>query len=156
MTQTCYCLSKRLFEDCCQPIIEGQSPAATAQELMRSRYTAHALGNIDYLMDTWAHAGDLRENTQQWVESHDWLGLQILHSRRGLKHHKDGTVEFIAYYRVKGAEAREAHHELSNFEQRDGKWFYIDGSTPEGAPKKTGRNDPCPCNSGKKFKRCCA
>lgn len=122
---------------------------------MRSRYSAHVLGNIDYLLRSWdntqASAGDIKD----WVEGHDWLGLQILQCRQGGPSHKTGTVEFIAYYRPKGSQERLAHHELSNFIRADGHWYYVDGATPKGAPKKTGRNDPCPCGSGKKFKQCC-
>ncbi|WP_353405880.1 YchJ family protein [Pseudoteredinibacter isoporae] len=151
----CYCQSQARFEDCCQPVIATQS-AQTAEALMRSRYTAHVLADIDYLMATWQHSEGQAADTRQWVESHDWLGLQVLQCRKGGSTHKEGRVEFIAYYRPKGTQERRAHHELSDFAKVDGKWLYVEGQTPQSAPKKTGRNDPCPCGSGKKFKRCCA
>jgi SEC-C motif-containing protein len=65
-------------------------------------------------------------------------------------------VEFIAYYRPKNDNnQRLSLHELSSFRQDDGRWYYVDGITPTQKPKKTGRNDACPCGSGKKFKKCC-
>ncbi|MCV6620535.1 MAG: YchJ family metal-binding protein [Cellvibrionaceae bacterium] len=151
----CYCQSQASFEDCCQAILAGKA-AATAEALMRSRYTAHVLGDIDYLMATWQHSAGQAEDTRAWVEAHDWLGLQVLQCRKGGSQQNEGTVEFIAYYRPKGSSERLAHHELSSFSKIDGRWLYVEGSTPQKAPKKTGRNDPCPCGSGLKFKRCCA
>ena len=119
---------------------------------MRSRYTAHVLADIDHLMATWQHSAGQREDTQNWVQANDWLGLQVLQCKKGGPNNKEGTVEFIAYYRPKGSDERHAHHELSRFSKTDEQWRYVEGHTP----KKTGRNDPCPCGSGLKFKRCCA
>ncbi len=149
-----YCQSRQSFEQCCR-YLDGAEPTPTPEALMRSRYTAFALGDIDYLMKSWRHSQGLREQTEKWVTEHDWIGLQVMQCRQGGEQQKQGSVEFIAYYRPKGSQERLAHHELSNFERIDGSWFYLDGDTPKGAPKKTGRNDPCPCGSGKKFKRCC-
>lgn len=159
MTETCYCLSKRPFAQCCQAFLEGQAQPNTAEQLMRSRYSAHATGNTDYLLRSLAtekHGAATAADTLQWVDEHDWLGLQIIQSRQGQAHHKAGTVEFIAYYRPKGDDSqRLSLHEKSNFERRDGRWVYVDGYQPKGIPTAVGRNDPCPCGSGKKFKKCC-
>lgn len=156
---TCYCLSKRPFSECCQPLLKGQAVAQTAEQLMRSRYCAHVTGNSCYLFDTWAPEKRAQlsiEEIQQWTDDHDWLGLQVMQSRQGQAHHSSGTVEFIAYYREHGkTEQRLSLHELSSFRQQDKRWYYIDGITPSQKPKKTGRNDPCPCGSGLKFKKCC-
>ena len=126
---------------------------------MRSRYTAHALGEVDYILNSWAPEQRQQLSRQEiadWVEQHDWLGLQVIQSRQGQAHQQQGSVEFIAYYRPKGDNSqRLSLHELSNFHKHGERWFYVDGHQPKGIPRAPGRNDPCPCGSGKKFKKCC-
>ena len=124
---------------------------------MRSRYTAHVVGKIDYLMQTWIpeiRAQVDPKGVADWARQSQWLGLRVIkHSQQGHR----GQVEFIAHYRDdQGIEHH--HHELSDFvrsdEEGELRWYFVDGVTPE-KMTKTGRNDPCPCGSGKKFKKCC-
>ena len=84
------------------------------------------------------------------------LGLTILATEAGGEGDETGTVEFVARYRAKGHDL--SHHERSTFRRVDGRWHFVDGKTikppPVKAEPRAGRNDPCPCGSGKKFKRC--
>lgn len=155
----CPCGSGRGFEDCCGPILGG-APAPTAEALMRSRYTAYVRDQVDHIERT--HASSANEDfdraaTEELAHSVDWLGLDILSTSDGLESDETGTVEFAVRYR----QNREmtVHHELSYFGREDGRWVYVDGTiNPKGPPRrveKVGRNDPCPCGSGKKYKKCC-
>jgi len=89
----------------------------------------------------------------------EWLGLEIVATRKGREGDSDGTVSFIARYRQQGTEA--ALTETSLFRKIEGRWFYWDRDPVAGASlhsagsDRVGRNDPCPCGSGKKFKKCC-
>ena len=124
---------------------------------MRSRYTAYARGAIDYLMAT--HAGSNaaeRAAIEKWSKESRWQSLEILHTERGGAGDEDGVVEFIARGLSGGKPF--AHHERSRFRRTDGRWLYVDGDRPKPAPARReatpGRNDPCPCGSGKKYKKC--
>ncbi len=118
---------------------------------MRSRYSAHVLGRIDYLIATCDSPPDERAavEIERWARESTWLGLEIVRA------HAD-VVEFRATYRD-AAGTTHVHHERSRFRRRDGRWLYVDGTTvPITRSPAVGRNDPCPCGSGKKHKRCCA
>ncbi len=150
----CPCGSGRAFADCCGPLIAGAA-APTAEALMRSRYTAHVRGAIDYIVDTHDPATRAtldRRAIGRWARDSDWLGLTILAVDEAA-----GVVEFAARYRADGREQR--HHERSRFIRADGRWCYRDGvhvAPPVAARAVTvGRNEPCPCGSGKKHKKCC-
>lgn len=156
----CPCGSGQAYESCCEPYITGKEPAPTAEALMRSRYTAFAVKNVDYLGDTLAPESkhDYDENqVKTWAETSTWLGLEIVSTSKGLADDEIGNVEFIAKFRQQGA--IHTHHEASRFEKRDGHWLYLDGDIVPPMPikkdKKIGRNEPCPCGSGKKYKKCC-
>lgn len=156
----CPCGTGREYSDCCQPYIEGQNPAPTAEALMRSRYTSFVVKSYDYLEQTLAPESRYDydpEHVKSWAESSTWLGLEIVSTKNGQPDDQTGDVEFIATFKQGGATHK--HHELSYFEKQDGKWFYTDGDIVRPKPvvkdKKVGRNDPCPCGSGKKFKKCC-
>ncbi len=139
----CPCGSKKSYQDCCSPLHTGISHAKTAEELMRSRYSAYALGQLDYIKKTVAGKAAMGfdpENSSQVLSSHKWLGLDVVKSDQDF-------VEFRALYEYQGKCA--ILHELSEFKQIDGRWFYV-----AGVMKKSGRNDLCPCHSGKKFKKC--
>jgi SEC-C motif-containing protein len=155
---SCPCGSGAPLEACCGAILDGK-PAPTAEALMRSRYTAHVLGRIDYLIattDASTRGGIDRAAVERWARESEWRGLTIIASRGGAGD-DDGFVEFKAAYAAGGA--AHVHHERSRFRRHDGRWFYVDGEGVKPAPARRvvtpGRNDPCPCNSGKKFKRCC-
>jgi SEC-C motif-containing protein len=133
-------------------------PATTARALMRSRYTAYVRGAIDYLIETHdpAGRGSLdRAGITAWSRQTEWLRLEIVDIVRGGEYDDDGVVEFIAHGRTRGEPF--AHRERSLFKRRDGRWYYVDGSHPQEparASASVGRNDPCPCGSGMKYKRC--
>lgn len=123
----CLCGSQKLLANCCLPYIQGQTTPETAEQLMRSRYSAHVLLAIDYLWDTWSPEQRLRSSKldiQQWAQSCDWLGLQILSTSKGLAADQDGTVEFIALFRQAGQ--LQQHYEHSLFRKNLGKWLYVD------------------------------
>jgi SEC-C motif-containing protein len=127
---------------------------------MRSRYTAHVLGRIDYLVattDPSTRGGIDRAAVERWARESQWRGLVILATSGGGSDDDSGVVEFQATYDASGA--RHVHHERSRFRRRDGSWLYVDGEALKPAPTRRadtpGRNDPCPCRSGKKYKRCC-
>jgi len=118
---------------------------------MRSRYSAFALGDIGYLKASW-HA-DFRPPELSLDANVRWLGLEVM---QFTEQDRCATVEFEARYLVNGQV--DAVHEKSRFVLEQGRWLYTDGDRlpPRFQPWKPGRNEPCPCGSGKKFKRCCA
>ncbi len=159
MIQTCFCGSGKGFENCCRPFLNAEEKIDTAEKLMRSRYSAYCTQNIDYLLATTHQSTrpvDGRD-IKAWAESSSFLKLDVIAVTKGGTRHKSGQVEFMAYY-TDGKGQKSTHHECSNFLKENGVWFYVDG---EVSPKmvleqnKTHRNDPCPCGSGKKFKKCC-
>jgi len=161
---TCHCGSGLDYAGCCEPYITGKKNAPTAVALMRSRYSAYAVHAIDYIMDTCIRESsddDGRidyKQTKDWSEKSKWLGLKIVSSEKGNLSDTEGTVEFEASYERDGL--RDIHRETARFIRKDDKWFYKNGdvapNTVVRIGPKTGRNDPCPCGSGKKYKHCCA
>jgi SEC-C motif domain protein len=157
---SCPCGSGRAYPECCGPYISGKAKPATAEALMRSRYSAYARKAVDYIVSTCLiddeHDIDV-EATRRWAEKSTWLGLKILKVEKGGTSDDEGEVEFKATYVLDGL--REEHHELARFEKREGSWAYAEGEViPETVVRegpKVGRNDPCPCGSGKKYKKCC-
>lgn len=155
----CPCGSGRALDACCGPILAGAA-AATPEALMRARYTAFATGAVDFLHSTLAPeaAADYSPaETEKWARNSEWKGLEIVDTAGGAEGDENGTVEFIARYRMNNQDF--AHHELSRFRRDGGRWLYVDGLIPKPAQRivenKVGRNDPCPCGSGKKYKKCC-
>jgi SEC-C motif-containing protein len=154
---SCPCGSGRELESCCGPIHAG-APAPTAEALMRARYSAYARGEIDFLVASHqAPPGDEvdRDAIAKWAGEAQFLGLEIVATEKGGPDDDEGMVEFIARYRGAGRELR--HHERSRFGRADGRWMYLDGrevKAPPARSAKVGRNDPCPCGSGMKYKRC--
>lgn len=125
MNQTpCPCGSSASFTDCCKPIIERQQPAITAEQLMRSRYTAYALGNVDYLRYSW-HPDYCPADLALGANDQDWFKLDIKATEQGQANDDNGRVEFVARYKLNG----KAHrlHETSRFTRLDGRWVYCDG-----------------------------
>lgn len=154
----CPCGSGASYAECCEPLIRGSRTPATAENLMRSRYSAYVKAEIDYLYNT-THPdhrkGYDHEGTRQWAESSAWEGLEIV-SARGGENDATGEVEFIATYRE--GETVHNHHELGKFGKVDDRWVFIDGKMVGPKPiisNKVGRNEPCPCGSGSKYKKCC-
>ncbi len=142
----CPCGSGLAYQSCCQPLHQGQA-AAHPEALMRSRYTAFVLGLSDYLLATW-HAST-RPSSLDLAHSPQWVSLVVLDSgERG----DAGSVHFRAVHRL--GQGWGYLEERSEFVREQGRWFYVSGQTKEGE-LKPGRNDRCPCGSGKKYKACC-
>jgi len=146
----CPCGSGQPYEACCAPLHEGVRSAGSALELMKSRYSAYALGNGRYLVDT-AVPENRYEADVGLIAEHaahtQWLGLEIVAAEES---GDAGTVAFKAFYKEHGT--LRVLHEKSRFVRSGGVWLYADGVLYE---TKIGRNDPCPCGSGRKYKKCC-
>ena len=158
MLERCPCGSGIGYSECCGPIISGNVAAPTAEALMRSRYTAYVKGEIDYIIRTYVRAdGADRKATEDWSRKADWKGLSLLRVEKGGPEDSEGIVEFVAQYEMNGR--AEEHHETAQFVKKDGAWLYDSGdvktATVVRSGPKVGRNDPCPCGSGKKYKQCC-
>ena len=156
----CHCGSGSSYGDCCEPVVTGSAVAETAEQLMRARYSAHAEVALDFIRDSIHpdHRHDYdAEESRKWAESSQWLGLEIHDVQQGGAEDQSGQVEFTARYRA--ADGTHQHRELADFVKQDGRWFFTEGRMAKGRPlrvEKVGRNDPCPCGSGKKYKKCCA
>lgn len=157
----CPCGSGLGLAVCCAPLIEGRAAASTAEALMRSRYVAFTRHAVDYLLRTLTRAQRPHQDEKalrRWSEAANWIGLEILERTGGQAGDDAGEVEFVAHYRIDGQPRR--HHERSRFRRVDGVWLY-DGGRDMDAPRpvrresRVGRNHPCPCGSGLKFKKCC-
>jgi SEC-C motif domain protein len=156
----CPCGSEEKFKMCCSPYIAGQRLAPTAEALMRSRYTAFTLGDLDYIESTITeHASQLfnRVDMERSLPGTDWLGLEVRGTTGGQENDDTGTVNFVFQYRTKNRTFSQV--EIASFRRIDGAWFYDDSEINPKAPplrvESIGRNDPCRCGSGKKFKKCC-
>ena len=151
----CPCGSGIEYSQCCEPYINGSEIAPTAEKLMRSRYVAYTQVNNDYLLETW-HESTRPKDFMPAEEGIDWRGLTILRCEAGGENDSDGVVEFRAKCRVKGESA--GVDEASDFVKENGRWYYVDGhgiSPVRTREQRVGRNDPCICGSGKKYKKCC-
>jgi SEC-C motif-containing protein len=126
---------------------------------MRARYTAHVNVDVDFLFKS-THpdhrSGFGHKETKDWAENSEWYGLEILDSTKGGIKDDTGEVEFIA--RLRDREGRRSHHERARFSRVKKQWYFIDGTMVKSPPvntSKIGRNEPCPCGSGSKYKKCC-
>lgn len=125
-SKTCPCGSNKSFEKCCGRFLDGDQHAKTPEQLMRSRYTAYALGGYgEYLLQTWFPATSAGvDATSLSIRSLDWCGLEILDkSQQG----DNGMVEFKAYYHPAKADDDGVMHEKSTFVRTNGRWFYVGG-----------------------------
>ena len=161
MTSTdCPCGSEKPLAACCDPYITGKKAAPTAEALMRARYTAYATGRVDFVEKS--HDPETRKDfdrkaSEKWAKESKWLGLRIVATKDGGENDDTGIVNFVCGFSSEGQDYE--HRELSTFRKVDGKWYFVDGQSPKAATfEKTGpdvgRNDPCHCGSGKKFKKC--
>ncbi len=156
----CPCGSNQTYEQCCEPFIKGIKIASTPEELLRARYTAHVKCEVDFIVSTVApekrEAHDVN-GIKKWASESTWDGLEILKVGSVTPESTEGTVEFVANYREKLKKIR--HHEIAHFKKIEGKWYFDDSEVPfqqvVNDEPKVGRNDPCPCGSGKKYKKCC-
>lgn len=123
---SCPCESGLLYKGCCSELHSGEVHARTAVQLMRSRYSAFALGNADYLVKSW-HP-DTRPASLTIDETQRWIGLKIKTVFHGGATEDEGSVEFVARYKMQG----KAHRlqENSRFRRLDGHWYYLGGKRP--------------------------
>ena len=135
------------------------SEIKTAEELMRARYHAYETCDMEFIKES--HDPDNTEGIdwaecEKWARESQWLGLEILSTTKGGENDNDGIVEFKATYIENGKTI--VHHERSYFVKKNGVWFYqkwLPITSTRINENKIGRNDPCPCGSGKKYKKCC-
>jgi SEC-C motif-containing protein len=119
----CLCGTGLGYAECCGPLHAGDTPAATAEQLMRSRYSAFVVGDPAYLLATW-HSST-RPPSLELDPGIRWLGLDVVATDGGGLLAAEGTVEFRAH-RVAGGQRGE-QHEISRFVREDGAWRYLDG-----------------------------
>jgi len=141
-------------------MIKGQKKALTAEDLLRARYTAFTLHEVDFILDS-HHSRTRqeikREEVKEWAENSTWHNLKIVQKEAGAATDTQGTLVFCAEYTVQGK--KEEHWEQALFEKENGDWKFLDARGVRQGPlvrtePKVGRNDPCSCGSGKKFKKC--
>ena len=155
----CPCGSDLNYNQCCAPFHQGKRPP-TALQLMRSRFTAYALDKTDYLISTtWPPQQKtlLASGNYQAPNTTQWVRLEVLDTVAGGAQDTQGTVEFKAWFTTDHQDKEQAHHERSDFIRVNQQWFFIYPDIQPQPAKQTslGRNDPCFCGSGKKYKKCC-
>jgi SEC-C motif-containing protein len=156
----CPCGKQKPYSECCEPFHKGKAAPDNAPDLMRSRYAAFVKHEVDYILGTVAPARRKefdRKGIEEWSNNSEWKSIEIVSTAKGGPEDDTGKVEFIAKFR-EGGEDRE-HHELATFVKLNGRWYFDDGRTPPAKQvisegPKIGRNDPCHCGSGKKYKKC--
>ena len=157
----CPCNSGLSYGECCGPILDGSKKAETAEALMRARYSAYVTEHISFLRDSAVKSVqdefDEKASTA-WSRAAQWHSLEIIRTEKGGKDDATGVVEFRATYTANGEFCN--HHEVSTFVREPDGWKFEDGELVGEKPvlrdaPKIGRNDPCPCGSGKKYKKCC-
>lgn len=126
----CQCLSGDAYGVCCGPLHRGERTAATAEALMRSRYSAFAVGDSTYLRATWHPR--TRPASLDLDADQQWRRLDVLATRAGGPFDDAGEVEFAAYYRDATSGERGRLHEVSRFVREGGRWFYVDGDVAVG------------------------
>ncbi|MCW9699063.1 MULTISPECIES: YchJ family protein [unclassified Avibacterium] len=149
-TALCPCQSGNTYQDCCQPLHQQRKMAQNAEQLMRSRYAAFVLQQIDYIVETTVPSQQNLLDYQalkQWAAQTQWLGLEIIKHEPELDK-KHSAVEFNAQFA--SPEGKQIHHEKSLFVKVDERWYFADPTVSLPAMKQ-----PCICGSGKKFKHCC-
>jgi SEC-C motif-containing protein len=156
--QPCPCGSGQPFERCCEPFHAGQKQPATAEQLMRARFTAHVAHNFKFLHDTYRPTAGKPYAAEEGEPAVTWTRLEV-HSYEVTPDNPDKAyVDFSAHGLEEGVE--KVLHEKAEFLRINGTWLYTReariGPAPyKAAAPKVGRNEPCPCGSGKKYKQCC-
>ena len=152
----CECGSGNDYLSCCGQYHQEMAVASTIEVLMRSRYCAYVREYNEYLNNTW-HVSTRPKDSISHNPELVLRGLEIIEVAGGGERDSRGEVEFVARYTVSGRP--EALHERSRFVREAGQWFYVDGEDLPPPAVATGgkiaRNGPCPCGSGKKYKKCC-
>lgn len=124
----CPCGSGKPYAECCGPLLAWQQIAETAEQLMRSRYTAYTQKNTVYLLHTW-HATTRPADLLLVEDENQWIGLKILAKHAGGKNDEKGQVEFLARFKINGKAYR--LHEKSEFIRENGQWYYVSGDIRE-------------------------
>lgn len=128
MIASCPCGSSLPYQECCELILTGRREADTCHQLMRSRYVAFTMANIDFLMKS-HHSSTRpvkeRKQIKKWAESVQWMGLTVLNTKDGEASDQTGYVEFRALYLENGI----VHqiHENSFFKRENNHWVYVSG-----------------------------
>jgi SEC-C motif domain protein len=128
MSRPCPCTSKKPYDKCCGPFHSGAAMPETAEQLMRSRFSAYALGKVDYLISTRPEAkraDEDREELARYCKSVSCVSLKIVSQEKGGKADDSGVVTFHASLQTNGR--RSLHIETSAFARENGKWVYVDG-----------------------------
>lgn len=167
---SCYCGRPTHYQQCCAPFHQGLQQATTPEQLMRSRFSAYFLKLVPYIANTYHHSkqsDDALQEISAFAESAIFLSLQVIATAgpEGFSgvaaqpaisadstNMTTGYVHFIARFLLK--DQLHLLEEQSRFVQEQDVWRYLDGVLLPHAVRKTGRNDSCPCGSGKKFKVC--
>lgn len=127
--RSCYCCSGSMYDVCCKPFIEDITHPLTAEQLMRSRYTAYVLIDVPYILKT-THPTTREyynaESIKNWASSSIWEKLEVLSTEKGSERDQIGYVEFKAYYSEKKM-IKHIHHEYSLFEKIDTVWYFVEG-----------------------------
>lgn len=147
----CYCCSGKPFGACCGPYINEAQLPETAEQLMRSRYSAFVLANETYLRSSWG-AEYCPQNLNLDAQT-QWLGLEVIWADKGGLVDQTGQVEFKA--RFIQDDKLVCIHEKSDFQREKGVWKYLRGKQFDEPVVMLSMNQSCPCGSGKKYKRCC-
>ncbi|MBL7664823.1 MAG: YchJ family protein [Bacteriovoracaceae bacterium] len=158
--ELCPCDSGESYQNCCAPLHKNKAKAKTPEALMRARYCAYVTADIEFIAKTQTTSNENFDAAaaMKWAKESKWKGLKIIKTSIAPK--KDqGMVEFVAHYQDQN-EKNFYHHEISDFVFRNDQWLFDKGTIVGLDPikrsqPKVGRNDDCPCGSGKKFKKCC-
>lgn len=151
----CPCDSQKSYLSCCEPFISGKSTPSTPEALMRSRYTAYTMADIDYIKATMrgkATTGFQEIEAKRWAKRVHWIKLNVIQSV--IETSSTGYVEFEAIF-VDGSRLKSIH-ENSEFNFEKGCWYYVNGTHLPALSKESiiSRAMPCPCGSLRKFKNC--
>ena len=151
----CPCGSNHSYSACCEVLHQGKASAQNVAQLMRSRYCAYVLQEIDYIVQTTVPSQQNlldRQAILTWSKQTKWDGLEVItHQEKLGKTH--AKVEFKAYFLTSNATSvsvRDAHHERSAFVKIAERWYFIDPTVAMPTMKQ-----PCLCGSQKKFRQCC-
>ena len=156
-TAPCPCGSGQTFGDCCEPVLAGRHAAADAEKLMRARFTAHVAHDFRFLHETYRPTAGKPFVEEEGEPPVKWTRLEVRAHETTTDPDKS-FVDFSAYGTEDGVE--KVLHEKAEFLRVNGIWFYNREARLGPAPykattPKVGRNEPCPCGSGKKYKHCC-
>lgn len=132
--KACPCKSGEIYKNCCGPFHSGREVPDSPEKLMRSRYCAYVLKEIEYLFNTTLpllRSKKVKETMKTWAEAATFLNLEVINTKDAQADDKTGIVEFKATYVLNEDKNKEQriHHELSKFERQQNRWFFVKGKT---------------------------